>query len=115
MRGDPRPKVVEVLSIDSSAAAPTFRYQKARPGQRTTPEAGTVSLWRADKGCGFIARDGGGSDAFFRVSWLKRQRVFRPSQGQRVVMDVVEGRKGPKATNIRLILPASRQEDQNNE
>jgi cold shock CspA family protein len=73
-----------------------------------------VSLWRADKGCGFIARDGGGSDAFFRVSWL-RQRVFRPSEGQRVVMDVVEGRKGPKATNIRLILPASRQEDQNNE
>jgi hypothetical protein len=36
MRGDPRPKVVEVLSVDSSAAAPTFRYQKARPGQRTT-------------------------------------------------------------------------------
>jgi cold shock protein len=59
MRGDPGPKIVEVLSVDSSAVAPTSRYQKARPGQRTTPEAGTVSLWRADKGYGFIARDGG--------------------------------------------------------
>jgi cold shock protein len=113
MRGNSGLKIVEVLSVDSSAVAPTSRYQKARPGQRTTPEAGTVSLWRADKGYGFIARDGGGSDAFFRVSWLKRQRVFRLSEGQRVVMDVVE--RGPEATNIRLMLPTSRQEDQSNE
>src|SRR5215469_8835357 len=49
-------------------------------------------------------------DAFFHVSWLNRQRVFRLSEGQRVVMDVVERRNGPKATNIRLILPASQLE-----
>ena len=115
MQGDPRPKIVEVLSVDNSAVTPTSRYQKARPGQRTTPEAGTVSLWRADKGYGFIARDGGGSDAFFHVSWLNRQRVFRLSEGQRVVMDVVERLEGPKAKNIRLVLPASRLENQSNE
>jgi cold shock protein len=115
VRGDPRPKIIEVLSVDSSAVALTSRYEKARPGPRATPETGTVKWWQAGRGYGYIARDGGGRDAFFHVSSLNRQRVFRLSDGQRVVMDVVEGRKGPKATKIRLILPASRLEDQSNE
>src|SRR5215469_8835353 len=74
MQGDPRPKIVEVLSVDNSAVTPTSRYQKARPGQRTTPEAGTVSLWRADKGYGFIARDGGGRRIFSRL-------LAKPAEG----------------------------------
>jgi CspA family cold shock protein len=64
---------------------------------------GTVKWFNADRGYGFITPNGGGEDVFVHVSPLERSGIAGLSEGQTVVFDVVEGRKGPEATRIRLI------------
>jgi cold shock protein len=104
--GHKGPHVTEVLSVDSSTAVPTASRQSN--AQATTlngasvEETGTVKWFNADKGYGFIATKGGGEDVFVHVSALDRSGIAALSEGQSVVVDVVEGRKGPEAARIRL-------------
>ena len=55
------------------------------------------------KGFGFIAGDGGGKHVFGHISALEGSCLTALSEGQAVVVDVVEGRKGPEAAGVRLI------------
>lgn len=55
----------------------------------------------AERGYGFIAPAGGGNDIFVHVSALERSGLTL-NEGQAVVVDVVEGRKGLEATRVRL-------------
>jgi cold shock protein len=64
---------------------------------------GTVKWFNTGKGFGFIARDDGGKDVFVHVSALERSGQTSLSEGDRVVVDVVEGRKGLEAATVRLI------------
>ena len=57
----------------------------------------------ADRGYGFIAPNGGGKDVFVHISALDRSGIAALTEGQTVVVDVIEGRKGPEATRVRLI------------
>jgi cold shock protein len=107
VREDGGLKVVEAMRVDSSTNDPTTRCRNTRLGQPAIHEGGTVKSYKANGRYGFIARDGGGRDVFFHVSSLKRRKISHLSEGQRVIMDVIEGRKGPKATNIRLVLSVS--------
>jgi CspA family cold shock protein len=66
-------------------------------------ETGTVKWFNAEKGFGFIARDDGGKDVFVHISALERSGLTSLGEGQHVVVDVVEGRKGPEASRIRLV------------
>jgi cold shock protein len=66
-------------------------------------ETGTVKWFNAEKGFGFIAREGGGKDVFVHVSALERSGIASLSEGQRIIVDVVEGRKGLEATRVRLV------------
>ena len=61
-----------------------------------------MKWFNADKGFGFIARDGGGKDVFIHISALERSGIASLNEGERVVVDVVEGRKGLEAARIRL-------------
>ena len=105
--GHKGPHVTEVLSIDSSTAVPmASRRSNAQATTLNGPsveETGTVKWFNADKGYGFIAPNGGGRDVFVHVSALERSGIEGLSEGQQVVVDVVEGRKGPEAARIRLI------------
>jgi CspA family cold shock protein len=64
---------------------------------------GTVKWFNADRGYGFITTNGGGADVFVHVSVLERSGIEGFSEGQTVVLDVVEGRKGLEAARVRLI------------
>jgi CspA family cold shock protein len=66
-------------------------------------ETGTVKWFSAERGYGFIAPNGGGKDVFVHVSALERSGIDRLCEGQTVVVDVVEGRKGSEASRVRLI------------
>jgi len=108
--GQKGPQVTEVISVDSSTAAPPAARRSAYPAagrptpstEETVEEAGTVKWFNAQKGFGFIVRDEGGKDAFIHASVLERSGVATLSEGQRVLIDIAEGRKGPEAVRVRL-------------
>ena len=94
------PLVMAVLNIDTSTAGAAG--DRRGPRQATTLE-GAVKWFEPDKGYGFIAPDGGGKDIFIHVTALRRSGVPALSQGQRVRVDVVDGKKGLEADRIVLL------------
>ena len=60
---------------------------------------GTVKWFNEAKGFGFITRDDGG-DVFAHYSAIEGSGFKTLSEGDQVSFDVIEGDKGPKATNI---------------
>jgi len=107
--GERGPVVTEVVGVDSSTAV-AFEPPRTRAASQydravseaSVQETGTVKWYNPVKGFGFIARDGGGKDIFVHASALQRAGITSLSEGQRVVVGVVEGRKGPEAGAIRL-------------
>jgi cold shock protein len=91
--GQKGPQVTEVLSVDAAPAG---------GGADGGAVSGTVSWFDAEKGFGFITRDDGRKDVFVHISALERSGLAGLSGGQRVLVDVGEGRKGPEATRLRL-------------
>ena len=60
---------------------------------------GTVKWFNESKGFGFITQDDGG-DVFAHYSEIQGDGFKSLAEGDLVSFDVVEGDKGPKATNI---------------
>ena len=109
--GQKGPQVTEVVSVDTSTATPMPRRSAFPPPgggigraplEASVQEAGTVKWFNAQKGFGFITRESGGKDAFVHVSALERSGLSSLAEGQRVVMDIADGRKGPEAVKVRL-------------
>lgn len=53
-----------------------------------------------EKGFGFISREGEEKDLFFHSNELKGVTYAELKVGDKVTFDVVEGEKGPAATNV---------------
>lgn len=68
--------------------------------RRMIVATGTVKWFNADKGFGFIAQDGGGSDVFVHFSAIASTGFKELSEGQKVKFEVVQGQKGPQAENV---------------
>jgi cold shock protein len=62
-------------------------------------EKGTVKWFNAEKGFGFISREDG-SDVFVHFSAITMDGFKTLEEGQEVQFEVVEGEKGPQATNV---------------
>lgn len=63
---------------------------------------GTVKWFNAEKGFGFIAREGA-PDVFVHYSQIKGSGYRNLEEGQRVEFDVAPGRKGEEAQNVQVV------------
>ena len=69
--------------------------------KRIVLATGTVKFFNAEKGFGFISREGG-DDVFVHFSNIQATGYRSLTEGQRVEFDVAPGRKGEEARNVRV-------------
>ncbi|QUH24456.1 cold-shock protein [Serpentinicella alkaliphila] len=63
-------------------------------------EKGTVKWFNGEKGFGFISR-ANGEDVFVHFSAIVMDGFKTLEEGQQVEFEIVQGDKGPQATNVR--------------
>ena len=63
---------------------------------------GTVKVFNAEKGYGFISREQG-EDVFVHYSNIEGRGYRSLEEGQKVEFDVAPGRKGEEAQNVRAV------------
>lgn len=63
-------------------------------------EIGTVKWFNADKGYGFISREGNLSDVFVHFGAIEGDGFKTLEEGERVEFDVVDGSKGAAAAGV---------------
>lgn len=60
---------------------------------------GKVKWFNAEKGYGFIEREGG-DDVFVHYSAIEMEGFKTLEEGQMVEFEIVEGSRGPQAANV---------------
>jgi cold shock protein len=63
---------------------------------------GKVKWFNADKGFGFIEREGG-DDVFVHFSAIKMEGYKALEEGQKVEFDLTTGQRGPQAENVIIV------------
>jgi cold shock protein len=107
-QGQKGPEVTEVVEVDMSTASSPSSTERRRPADsqvvgQTREGIGTVKMYRADKGFGFVGQDDGGKDVFVHATVLARAGLNGLSEGQRVRMQIGQGKKGLEAHAIELL------------
>jgi len=64
--------------------------------------SGTVKWFNAEKGYGFIAPEGGGSDVFVHIKAVQKAGFNGLVEGAKVDFDVVDNRGKQAAENLRV-------------
>jgi CspA family cold shock protein len=114
--GQRGPQVNEIVSVDTSTAAPEpprrapqakqgqsggFQRQSSpRPSSGPADVAATVKWFDPVKGYGFVSVEGESKDLFLHISVVERSGMGTLEQGQPVRISVVEGRKGREVGSI---------------
>ncbi len=62
-------------------------------------EQGKVKWFNAEKGFGFIEREGG-DDVFVHFSAIQGEGFKTLEEGQEVTFEVEQGQRGPQASNV---------------
>ena len=63
-------------------------------------QKGTVKFFNTAKGFGFITPESGGKDVFVHANDLGGAVL---QEGSKVEFEVVQGKKGPQASNVKLV------------
>jgi CspA family cold shock protein len=107
-QGQKGPEVTEVIEVDLSTIQ-LGRSAEQRPAAasqvvgQVKESIGTVKLYKADKGFGFVGQDGGGKDVFVHATALAHAGLSGLAEGQRVRMQIGQGQKGLEAQTIELL------------
>lgn len=64
---------------------------------------GTVKWFNAEKGYGFIEREDGEGDVFVHFSAIQGEGFKTLQEGENVEFDIVEGDRGPQASNVEKV------------
>jgi cold shock protein len=64
---------------------------------------GTVKWFNSEKGYGFIAVEGGGSDVFVHYSAIMGSGFRNLEENQAVEFEITQGPKGPQAKDVRTL------------
>ena len=64
---------------------------------------GKVKWFKSDNGYGFITLDGENKDVFVHFSAINSDGFKTLEEGQVVEFDIVEGDRGPQASNVTVI------------
>jgi CspA family cold shock protein len=86
-----------MLAENASGAHSALRLADTRENRMKT---GTVKFFNTSKGFGFITPDGGGKDLFVHANDLGGATI---QEGTKVQFDEVQGKKGPQASNVKVI------------
>jgi cold shock protein len=100
-QGQKGPQVAEVLEVDTSTAQvmskagrPSPRPSSPRSAAGATEEClGSVKWFNVEKGFDFVAQDRGGKDVFVHATTLDRSGLSELPEGQRVRMQISQGKK----------------------
>lgn len=68
-----------------------------------TTQTGIVKWFNEDRGYGFIAPDNGSKDLFAHLREIQAGGFKTLTENQHVQFEVVQGAKGPQASNIRAV------------
>jgi CspA family cold shock protein len=67
---------------------------------------GEVKWFNAEKGYGFIKLSEGGADIFVHYSAIEAAGYKSLNEGDRVEFEIVDGRKGKQANNVKVLAQA---------
>ncbi|NGO55411.1 cold shock domain-containing protein [Mesorhizobium camelthorni] len=99
-------QVVQVLEIsDQIAKTPADTRRAGRDSASTDAQLksqGTVKWYNPEKGFGFIAPDNGEKDVFVHATALTRSGLSVLVEGQKVLVECGQGKKGLEVRSIRL-------------
>jgi CspA family cold shock protein len=70
--------------------------------ERSVVTTGSVKFFNAEKGFGFISREGG-DDVFVHFSNIEGNGYKSLNEGDKVEFEVAPGRKGDEAQKVRVI------------
>jgi CspA family cold shock protein len=110
--GQKGPQVTELIEVEATTPpdAKASERSSSDPVTQVQPAAGameecvgSVKWYNAAKGFGFIGRDGGGKDVFVHVTTLEASGLSGLTEGQRIRMQIAQGKKGLEARSIKLL------------
>jgi CspA family cold shock protein len=102
-RGMQITRIIEVLGVDTSAAASSNSHGASMASGPEVEVIGTVKWYKADKGFGFAIPEDGSKDVFVHRSVLARVGLGTIEPGRRIRMKVQTSSKGREASSIELL------------